>query len=108
MGLEGSCKIYMGIFVLLVFKVILGSSGCICLRMTCNSKKTGYRVERSEIWDLLVVVTCIWGTFDLLSKWHPDENFGRRVKRIEIWNSKLLVKCISCSFDRLVLKVTLR
>ncbi len=34
--------------------------------MACNVKTAGHRATRSEIWDLGVIVTCIWSTFDLL------------------------------------------
>ena len=34
--------------------------------MACSSKMAGRRAKGSEIWDLEVLVTCIWATFDLL------------------------------------------
>ncbi len=39
----------------------------ICLTQGCTSKEVaGRKVKRTEIWDLIVVVICKWGTFDLL------------------------------------------
>ncbi len=35
--------------------------------MACQLKTAGYRVKQTEIWDLGVVVICIWGTFDVLN-----------------------------------------
>ncbi len=46
-----------------------GSFGVILfnyLKMGCNSKTSGHRAKRCEIWDLGLVVTCIWGAFGLL------------------------------------------
>ncbi len=53
----------LGIFDLLVFKVILGSFGALvlnCLKMACNSKMAGRGVKGSEIWDSWVVGTCLY------------------------------------------------
>ncbi len=65
LGLGGSCNIYMGTFDLTVLKVI-GIIRCTCLKRACNSKTAGRRAKRSEIWDLAIVVVCIWDIFCLL------------------------------------------
>ncbi len=39
---------------------------CTCLRMVRKSKIAGKRAKTSEIWDSMLIVICIWGTFDLL------------------------------------------
>ena len=56
---------YMGYFDLVVFKVILGHS----VHLSQNSlfsKTVCRRAKRTEIWDSGILVTHIWGAFDLV------------------------------------------
>ena len=39
---------------------------CICLKMACISKMARQRAKWSEIWESWVLVTYIWGTYDLV------------------------------------------
>ncbi len=39
---------------------------CTCFETAYSSKTAVRRAKRSKIWDSGLVVTCIWGTFDLL------------------------------------------
>ncbi len=39
---------------------------CTCLKMVCISKTAGRRAKQNGIWDAWLLVTHIWGTFDLL------------------------------------------
>ena len=56
----------------------------------------GGRAKRSEIWDLGVVVACIWGTFDLLGL----RSFWGHTVHLSIW--PVTQKTDGCSEKRFI------
>ncbi len=63
----GSCGMYIGYSWPFIIQGYFGVIWCTCLKMVCNSKTASHRAKWSEIWESWVVVTCIWGSFNLLA-----------------------------------------
>ncbi len=88
--------------------------------MACNSKMVGRRTKRTEIWESRVVVTCVWGTFDLLVfkvsfgliiKWSYSLTLyctGARALRwmMDGWMGLLSIDCFTCYSEKVSLHCT--
>ncbi len=113
--LGGSCNIYMGTFDYLTSNVLWESFGALVSKWPVAPK----RLAVEQICYMLVVVTCLWRTFDLLllkvircTCLRMACNLrmaSRTAKRSEIWDSEVVVTCntYTGTFDLLVFVVIL-
>ncbi len=86
-------------FVLLVFKVILGSLDALVSKWSLTRKRRAVERNGVKFGTRLVVVTCICAIFDLLVfrviwrtclKMANSKTAGNRAKRSEIWYSHVI------------------
>ncbi len=68
--------------------------------MACNSKMAGRRAIRSEIWESGVIVTRIWGTFDLLVFKVILGSFGAFVSKWPVTQKRLAIEPTGMKFGR--------
>ncbi len=97
----GACDTYAQFFQSCRAPGHLGVIQCTFLKkVACILKTAGRRAKRSDIWDMWILVTHIWGTFGLVRFkviWGHLVHFlkmectaktaGRKVRRSQIWDS---------------------
>ncbi len=60
--------------------------------MACNSKTARRRAKRSEIWDSWILVTYIWGTYDMVVFKVILGSFGALVSKRPVSRKGLVVE----------------
>ncbi len=62
-----------------------GVTLCACLKIVCISKMADHRARQTKIWDSRILLTHIWGTYDLLVCKGILGSFGAHVKMACNW-----------------------
>ena len=75
-----------------MFKVILGSFGTLVSKWPVSRKRLVLRMKRSEIWDSWILVTYIWGTYDLVVFNVILGSFGALVSKCPVTPKRLVVE----------------
>ncbi len=80
-------------------QAVIGVIQCTCPKMASISKMAGRRAKTTEIWESGILVTHIWGTFDLVGFKVILGSIGALMSKWPVSQKRLVIKQKGLKFE---------